>query len=84
MSGLEDNLAFMTEKVHNLQRNYVQMQDLALLEIEKLKHHIEELKNRPHRKFQNFLKEPFLFFWKNEIIPVSLSFILNRIIKFRI
>ena len=52
MSGLETNLSFMTEKVHILQKNYVEMHDLALQEIDKLKSRIEELKSRQHGKYK--------------------------------
>ena len=38
----------MTEKVHILQRDYLQMHDLAIMEIQKLKSHLEELKNKQH------------------------------------
>ena len=34
----------MTEKVHILQRDYLQMHDLAIHEIQKLKSHLEEIK----------------------------------------
>jgi len=50
VSGLETNLSFMTEKVHILQKNYVEMHELALKEIDTLKSHIEELKSRQHGK----------------------------------
>ena len=52
VSGLETNLSFMTEKVHILQKNYVEMHDLALQEIDKLKSRIEELKSRQHGKYK--------------------------------
>ena len=51
VSSLQTNLTFMTEKVHILQRDYLQMHDLAIMEIQKLKGHLEELKNKQHSEY---------------------------------